>query len=222
MLPNLIVPTLTRTDLLQKLMDSLDYPIDHLLIIDNGGGFRNEEPATLNIPDVVGHVTYLPMPANLGVAGSWNLGVKSFPFADRWFICSDDVEFTPGALEMWCNVSGRDALTISNEWPFFQFFAVGEQVVERVGLFDENLFPANFEDDDYRWRCEAAGIPVLAFDIPHSHVKQGTVFDGNFPRENSRTYPANEKRFKDKQANSELIAGEWSLSIRRANEWRVE
>ena len=176
----------------------------------------------MNVPDIVEQVTYLPIPANLGHAASWNLGVKSFPFSDRWFICSDDVEFAPGALEQWCKASLTVSLTISNEWPFFQFFTVGEQVVERVGLFDENLFPANFEDDDYTWRCEAAGVPIVMVEIPHTHVKQGTVFHGNFPRENSRTYPANEKRFQDKQAKNEFVAGEWSLSIRRANEWRVE
>ncbi len=222
MLPNLIVPTLTRTDLLQKLMDSLDYPVEHLLIIDNGGWFRDEEPDIVNVPDVVEHITYLPMPANLGVAGSWNLGVKSFPFANRWFICSDDVEFTPGAMKLWDEASTASAVTISDEWPFWQFFTVGEEAIRRVGLFDDNFFPANFEDDDYLWRCEQVGVPVNRVPIPHSHVKQGTVFHGNLAGQNARTYPVNEARFRMKQDALDFTAGQWSLDTRRRNEWAVE
>jgi hypothetical protein len=38
MLENLIVPVLNRYDLLQRMLDSVDVPVDHLLIIDNGLG----------------------------------------------------------------------------------------------------------------------------------------------------------------------------------------
>lgn len=38
MIPNLTVPVLNRYDLLQRMLDSIDFPIRDLLIIDNGGG----------------------------------------------------------------------------------------------------------------------------------------------------------------------------------------
>jgi hypothetical protein len=37
MLPNLIVPVLNRYDLLQRMLDSIDFPVRDMLIIDNGG-----------------------------------------------------------------------------------------------------------------------------------------------------------------------------------------
>jgi len=37
MIPNLIVPVLNRYDLLERFLQSLDYPIRDVLIIDNGG-----------------------------------------------------------------------------------------------------------------------------------------------------------------------------------------
>ncbi len=43
MIPNLIVPVLNRYDLLQRFLDSLDYPIGHLLIIDNGASQVEED-----------------------------------------------------------------------------------------------------------------------------------------------------------------------------------
>ena len=148
MLDNLIVPVLNRYDLLQRMLSSLDYPVEHLLIIDNGAS-AVEQAFELDVPDCVEHTTYLPMPANLGVAASWNLGIKSFPYAERWFIVSNDVCFEPGALERLCEAR-RDEITLSSMFPFWQAFALGYEAVRRVGLFDEGFFPAYFEDTDYQ------------------------------------------------------------------------
>jgi len=38
-IPNLIVPVLNRYDLLRRMLQSIDFPIRDLLIIDNGGKF---------------------------------------------------------------------------------------------------------------------------------------------------------------------------------------
>jgi GT2 family glycosyltransferase len=214
MIPNLTVPTLTRYDLLGRLLDSLDFPIRHLLIVDNGGGLQLDR----DLPTVE-RVTVLRMPANLGVAGSWNLAVKSFPFDPAWFICSDDVVFSPGSLELWLQVSGPDRFVSSDEWPFYQFFSIGEEVVGAVGLWDEAIFPANFEDDDMEWRAGLAGFPVKRATIPHGHTKHGTVFQPGFAHQNARTYPHNEAYFRGKVEADDRSAGQWSLSRRRTLHW---
>ena len=214
MLPNLIVPTLSRYDLLQRMLNSLDYPIAHLLIIDNGSQLKN-----VAVPNCVVKVTILSMPANQGVAGSWNLGIKCFPFSDRWFIASDDVEFQSGGLQSWFEQSAQDLVTVSDEWPFFQLIAVGENVINYVGLFDEGIHPANFEDDDFERRCEATGFQVVRVPIAHSHVKQGTVFDGMNAAKNAVTYKSNEEYYRHKVATSDLSPWQWSLQRRRENSW---
>ena len=38
---------------------------------------------------------------NLGVAASWNLGIKATPLADWWLICNSDIKFGPGDLAKW-------------------------------------------------------------------------------------------------------------------------
>ncbi len=217
MIPNLIVPTLTRYDLLANLLDCIDFPVKHLLIVNNG----KESPEFIRKPGAVEKMTWLDMPANLGVSGSWNLGIKSFPFDPVWFICSDDVRFEPGALGSWFQASGPDRFVSSDEWPFYQFFSIGEQVVEKVGLFDEAIFPANFEDDDMEWRAALAGFPVQRVKIAHWHEKQGTVFKSGLAHENSRTYPHNETYFRAKVSREDTSAGQWSLNRRRLLDWRV-
>ena len=88
-----------------------------------------------------------------------------------------------------------------------------------MGLFDENLYPANFEDDDYQRRCEVAGVEIYRASAPHFHVKQGTVHATEWAAQNARTYNANEVYFVRKVDRDDVTAGEWSLKIRRANDW---
>jgi GT2 family glycosyltransferase len=217
MIPVMIVPTLTRHDLLVQMLASIDCPVDSLIILNNNSKANFE--GTHAIPNLVANYRVFNMPANLGVAGSWNLGIKLTPFAPWWLVASDDVIFAPGALEKLAAESSSDRLTICEEWPHWQFFALGENVVSKVGLFDENMYPANFEDDDYQHRCEVAGVKVHRTRAGHSHVKQGTVHSPEWAECNARTYGANETYFGRKIDLEDVSAGEWSLKIRRANDW---
>ena len=217
MIPVMILPTLTRHDLAADMLASIDYPVGLLIVVNNNAEATFQ--STNFIPDMVADYRVLDMPANLGVAGSWNLGVKCSPFAPWWMVVSDDVVFAPGALEKFANECSPDSLTICEEWPHYQFFGLGENVVAEVGLFDENLYPANFEDDDYQRRCETAGIEFRVVNVSHSHVKQGTVHASEWVAQNARTYNANENYFARKQEYGDFSPGEWSLDIRRANDW---
>ena len=208
---NLIVPVLNRYDLLQRMLDSVDVQVDHLLVIDNGSG------ADLGFSDKFTNVTVLAMPANLGVAGSWNLGIKSFPYAERWFIVSNDVVFEPGALEM-LSQARRDEITLTGEAPHWQAFALGDEAVNDIGLFDESLFPAYFEDNDYMRRAEFVGVNIRRLDLKLRHDNSSTIKAG-YQEKNAKTFIRNERHYQAKIANNDYTAGSWSLEIRRENGW---
>ena len=72
MIPVLIIPILNRYDLLDESLSSIDYPIGDILIINNGKENYIPKEKDLNI-------RVLNLPSNLGVSGSWNLGIKLFP-----------------------------------------------------------------------------------------------------------------------------------------------
>ena len=211
MLENLIVPVLNRYDLLQRMLDSVDVPVEHLLVIDNGQG------SDLFFSDKFANVTVLNMPANLGVAGSWNLGIKCFPYARRWFIVSNDVEFQAGSLEVLAQARS-DEITLVDAFPHWQVFVLGDEAVNDIGLFDESLFPAYFEDNDYMRRAEFVGVNVRRLVIKVKHENSSTVKAG-YEHKNARTYAANEKNYQSKIRNEDYSAGNWSLEIRRANGW---
>ena len=217
-LENLTVPVLNRYDLLQRMLSSLDFPIDHLLIIDNGSS-EVEQAFELDVPDVVEHVTYLPMPANLGVAASWNLGIKCFPYADRWFIASNDVVFRPGALER-LSEAHRDKITLASMFPHWQAFCVGYGAVRRLGLFDEAYFPAFFEDNDYNTRANHHGVEIVRMDLDLEHDNSSTLrSDEHFVQRNSETFDSNHAYYREKMNRGDFGPGGWSVERRRRNGW---
>jgi len=188
-----------------------------LLVIDNGAGV-NENPLELDLGDNFQKVTHLKMPANLGVGGSWNLGIKSFPYAKRWFIVSNDVQFESGALEKLATAR-RDEITLTARAPHWQAFALGDEAVSTLGLFDEcGFFPAYFEDNDYMRRAEFAGVNVRELDIDVSHDNSSTIKAG-YQEKNAATFFRNNRLYDSKVARDDYSAGVWSLDIRRENGW---
>jgi GT2 family glycosyltransferase len=195
------------------MLDSVDVLVEHLLIIDNGLGTD-----TLEISEKFLKVTHLRMPANLGVAGSWNLGIKSFPYADRWFIVSNDVVFSPGALETLATAR-RDEITLAADAPHWQAFALGDEAVTDLGLFDEcGFYPAYFEDNDYMRRAEFAGVNIRKLEINLSHDNSSTIKNG-YLEKNNKTFFANQAFYKGKVDRNDYTPGTYSLEIRRANGW---
>jgi GT2 family glycosyltransferase len=208
----MIVPILRGPDILRRMLDTIDYPIRKLIIIDNGDALRE----TAGWPvEHVQSTKVIKMPANLGVAGSWNLGIKADPFAPWWLIVNFDVEWPAGSLRAFAEqASGADVLLAQSPQPYCAF-AVGEDVVQRVGLFDEAFHPAYFEDNDYELRCAIEGVKVRRSTIPIVHHNSSTI--GYFGEINNRTYASNAEWMNGKRSSPG--PGCWSLERRRANSW---
>jgi GT2 family glycosyltransferase len=220
MLENLIVPVLNRYDLLERMIASIDYPIKHLLIIDNGASAVLED-IDIDVPDVVKMATYLPMPANLGVAASWNLGIKSFPYDNRWFFASNDVVFGPGALQKLSEARSED-ITLCGLPPFWQVFSLGYKAIQRVGLADEAFFPAYFEDNDLKRRAEQAGVTIRKLDMDVAHDNSSTLRSNpHFIARNSETFANNQQHYSNKVSSNDFTAGGWSVERRRLNGWEA-
>ena len=218
MLSNLIVPVLNRYDLLNRMLGTIDYPVKRLVIIDNGGRFEQlfDKPTL----DLVEQTFVLTLPSNLGVAGSWNLGIKLLPHDQTWTITSNDVYFQPGDLEILSQASG-DRLSLSEGFPHYHTFAVGEAVVGAVGLFDERLTPAYFEDNDYERRVRAAGFEVDYLPVRCGHDNSSTLKSSEqFQRRNAETFESNRAFYEAKVASDDMSWG-WDLARRRAGEWRA-
>ena len=153
MIPVMVVPVLHYYEKLQTMLDTVDHPIGHAIVIDNGG----------QCPDLycdwIDRITILRMPSNLGVPTSWNLGIQLEPWAPYWLMSQDDITWIPGGLARIEEQSGPDILTMDMAGPRpFSSYTVGAQVVQQVGLFDESYYPIGGDDLNYHKRCHWAEI----------------------------------------------------------------
>lgn len=207
-IPLLGVPTLTRHDLLLRMLRSVDVIVERLLIVDNSGeGF--------DVPDGPWqNVTVLRMPINFGVAASWNLAIKS-GFDLPWvMIASDDCYFESGDLARFATAARPDAIMTASNFPRWHTFAFGLDVAEKVGLFDERFYPAYFEDSDMTRRCEQANVSIEPSGVRVPHDNSSTLKSrASFSSANTHTFISN------RELHESRSPGHWLPSRWRNNRW---
>jgi GT2 family glycosyltransferase len=122
---------------------------------------------------------------NLGVAPSWNFFVRSAieDGYDAVIIANDDIILYDGALERFTAELGRSPFVCFDEHSMFSFFGMHVSLFSNVGEFDENFWPAYYEDNDYHYRMKLAGVKESAVPPPsYHHQGSATVYTFNSER----------------------------------------
>ena len=213
MIPVLIIPILNRYDLLKKSIESIDFPIGEILILDNGGA--NDQ----NFESEFSNIRILSLPSNLGMSASWNLGIKLYPHEKFWVFSSADNIFMPGSLEQMYQTSSVDKLVLSTSG--FGFFSVGEELVRNVGLFDEYIYPIYFDDNDFADRVQLAGFETISsgIQVNDNEGSQTIKSDSRLMNKNDQTFVENEKYYRNKVSTGDYTCLGWNIDVRRKNEW---
>jgi len=206
--------TLKRFDLADRLLESIDYPVEHLVIVDNSGT-ASWNPKK---PDWVANLWVIRVPYGLGLVGAWNLIIKSTPYAPYWVLVNDDAWFESGALaKIEANVD-TNALNFVDCQPKWSAPVFGEGMVAKVGLYDERFYPLYFDDNDLERRVVEAGVEIKTIDAKVHHDNSSTLNSG-FHSANNVSYDNNMRLFQSKCADNDFGQGFWDLTIRRANRW---
>lgn len=167
---SLLIPTLALDlSLLQRLADSIDYPIDDIVVINNGKPGALDEWQKTNSGYRV-----IDMGYNTGCSGAWNNAPKVFK-NDHWLISNDDQVFQPGALQRIYEAieQHQDCHVIYvNNYEAFDFFVWTRKAVKDFGLFDENFYPIYYEDWEMRLRFAIGEAKIHMID-EHFPVKHG-------------------------------------------------
>lgn len=181
-IPYLCVLTLVRWDLLKRLIDSIDYPVSNVVILFQGPITRDKIDKINLVNAFVKKFIYISSSINVGVSRGWNYFLKNFP-SSYWLISGDDCFFEPSTLE---NVAKYMSIPSSlenvfcilkiknrNENPadFFNAFVVTNLLLQKVGLFDENIYPAYFEDNDMWHRIQLTKQKVAT--IKNAYINSG-------------------------------------------------
>ena len=187
-IPVLGIPILNRADLLRRCIDSIDYPVDQLVIINNGRE-QDVKQYLEELADSRPNILIYTPPENLGVAGSWNWIMRNCD-ARWWLHVGNDIQFTAGDLSKICDYVESHPEEVVNpaNWGH-SLFAVKPHCLEVAGDFDSNFFPAYLEDSDHMWRIHLAGAKWS--DVPDVHAIHGEA-----PTWGSHTIYSNERYLK--------------------------
>lgn len=214
MIPVIGFCTLKRFDLADRLLASIDYPVEHLVIVDNSGT-GSWQPVK---PESVEKMWVLRVPFGLGLTGAWNLVIKSTPYAPYWLLVNDDAWFEAGALRTIAEQVDTEALNFLNINPPWSAVVFGEGMIEKTGLYDERFYPLYFDDNDLERRVDFHGVPIKEIPATVHHENSSTLLSG-FQDKNNVSYRNNQYVYNWKEEQQDYTQGEWSLAIRRANRW---
>ncbi len=165
---------------LLRLLASLDAQVDDLVIIhgqDDAVANTEVQFALRQKNTVAARVTVLRYPGYLGCAEAWNAVFTQVPTVPWGIFASSDTAFLPGALEMFAKNFGPlaqpgAAVAAGVTWTNpgmgpggYNVFALSRGALERCGLFDENIWPAYFEDREmFNLRQSACNLRTIVFD----------------------------------------------------------
>lgn len=216
MIPILGTLVLNRADLLERMVNSIDYPVDKLAIVQNS--------SSPEVTDIVNKIcntkhkfinsVYVERPfRNIGCAPGWNTIIKSFSECNYWLIANNDTLFLPGDLEKYArlHMDNPEALIVAAN-KSFSCFLIPYMVINEIGIFDENIFPIYNEDIDYINRCKIAGIPIIP--IP-SEI--GESNNGSWTIRSSESYATSNRT--TQHANSEYVAAKWGKDNEYTTPW---
>lgn len=177
-IPVIGVPVVSNPFWITRLLESIDYPVDNFFIINNNGKGEIDEELN-NLVKIkhkfVKNIKVCHLPSNIGVSGSWNLIIKCYMMCPYWIISNDDIAFDSGFLEEMKFAAENDSEVgivhgYSGDFNVgsWDLFLIKDFVIQKYGLFDENLYPAYCEDSDYIMR------------IINSPVKRITSLNANY------------------------------------------
>jgi GT2 family glycosyltransferase len=112
-----------------------------------------------NITLTASNQKVMTMPHNVGVSGSWNLLCQTL-FAKGYThvaLLNDDIIWrkTADEIEDYIDANPNDFYLGLGTWCLF---VIPLTTWEKVGKFDEQFFPAYFEDNDYCLRMRLEGL----------------------------------------------------------------
>ncbi len=177
-IPYLCVLTLLRLDLLKRLIDSIDYPVNNVVILFQGNINKDKVNFTNTF---VKNFIFISSSINIGVSRGWNYFLKKFP-SSYWLISGDDCFFEPKTLERIANFMSIPSslenvfcglkIKNRNDVPAgFNTFVITKLLLQNVGLFDENIYPAYYEDSDLWHRIQITKQKVTTID--YAYINSG-------------------------------------------------
>ena len=154
---NICITTLNNFSGLKEEIDSIESGTlkpDKYIIFDNSRKLKYSDFSIDNLALAVPN-------EQESLARSWNWFIDNVP--EIRVICNDDLIFYPDTLETLV----RGLRTDTIYFPYgiaktntYSCFVISDEVISKVGRFDEEFYPAYFEDNSYDYKLSLQGLYV--------------------------------------------------------------
>ena len=201
-IPTICVLTLIRHDLLKRLIKSINYYVDHFVVLFQGGHNNFDFDSVKN--SYIKKITFINVDFNIGCSRGWNYLIENFP-SPYWLICGDDTFFESGTLQNiydfmadeknndvgWCCFNEKDKNNSVVATSNFSSFIFTQLMYDNVGLFDENIYPAYYEDFDLWQR-------LVKSNLRREVIHNAFIFSGDNNFHSSCSYYSADSNYKEK------------------------
>ncbi len=143
-------------------------------------------------------VSVISLATQASLSACWNMGLLTFFQLGRTHVMvgNTDIELRTDAYRLLLAHDGpfvscvsvdtrermgqagdREALESLGERPHpdFSCFLIRPEVIDRVGWFNEDYYPAFVEDCEYHVRMHRRGVPAVCIDVPFLHHGSATI-----------------------------------------------
>lgn len=179
------IPTINRADLLNKALEvyKIKMPGVQFYILDNA----DQEITTGD------NIEIFMSEKNLGVAGSWNFLCKQiFEKHEHALLLNDDVILRAdrNGIENFIETQKYDFAIAESTNSVFLF---SKSIFHEIGWFDEQFYPAYYEDNDYFWRLKCKKKILLKSFLLNPAIQENSSSIAKDPslnkgRENRKRY----------------------------------
>ncbi len=199
----------------------------HILAIENYSALEYSlAPDEYKLHESVKKFEIENNPLGNHVGGAWNLGIERLlkEGCDYVLVPNNDVVFHKDCIDnlvkfaqdhpefiLWTAAEWHNLRTIKSikpedlsdgfdEHPHFSCFMVDKRTIDTIGLFDEKMKVAYFEDGDYHYRIVLSGNRAAkTASARFYHFGSRTIkVDDELNRNNKRTYEYNREHLKSK------------------------
>jgi len=129
---------------------------------------------------------------NLGVSTGWNYFIESArqDGFDAVIIANDDIYLYEGTLQRFVDEMKTSKFVSFRGMNAFSFFGIHLDYAEQIGEFDEEFWPAYFEDNDYHYRMKLQGFEGTTVEEP-SYFHAGSATLSTFSHERRQMHHHN-------------------------------
>lgn len=185
------IPTINRWDLLQETLKKYetDFPNTFIMVVDNG--HQVKEIQHKNVLTIINY-------ENFGVSKSWNQMINKAFFSDKnineflklsirnqiannltfenVLVLKDDIYLGKTEEEI-LNFIDNNKFSLATTTLTWCAFIISRKTFLEVGPFDEEVFPAYFEDNDYAYRLKLEGVPHSCYEFlnPETFINSGSI-----------------------------------------------